>query len=419
MKILLVNTNRYRTPPVAPLALEYLASALSRTGHEYRILDLCFTEDPIAELAGEIADYRPDAAGLTIRNIDTVLASNNVFFLDDIKRYVDVLKAAGIPVILGGVGYSFVPGGILRYLGADYGIQGPGERALPKLLDALETGHVAAGTVLDGWREGIDPDEPIDRTAADINRARYVREGGLLGFETQKGCFSRCSYCAEGRAEVLFKHPDRVVNELAQLAGMGFTDFHLCDAEFNQHPDHCRAFLEQLIERNPGIRWALYMKSGPFDAELFRLLKRSGAHLVTLSLPTGPDSLESAREIRRHTLACGMHFAVDYLCGYPGDTSESVRRDIETLRYIAPDTVGVNSTLRLYSGLTVTDAILTDRSRRPFLYGAFEDNPDCIRPVFYSHITVDMLREFIGEDPRFHIEGFDRTSNYERLKREE
>ena len=28
-------------------------------------------------------------------------------------------------------------------------------------------------------------------------------------------------------------------------------------------------------------------------------------------------------------------------------------------------------------------------------------------------------RDFIGEDPRFHIEGFERTSNYERLRRAE
>lgn len=419
MKILLVNTNRYRTPPVAPLALEYLANALSRTRHEYRILDLCFADDPSAELADEITRFRPDVAGLTIRNIDTVLAQNNVFFLDDIKGYVDVLKNAGIPVILGGVGYSFIPGGILKYLGADYGVHGPGECVLPKLLDRLETERVPLGTVLNGWQTGIDPDEHIDRTNTGIDLSRYVREGGLLGFETHKGCYSRCPYCAEGKGHVLFKNPDRVVGELSRLAGQGFTDFHLCDAEFNQHLVNCKLFLELLIDKKLGISWTLYMKSRPISRDMFSLLKRSGVHLITLSLPTGPKSLESARQIRRYTRRYDIKLAVDYLCGFPEDTPESVRGDIETLREIGPDTIGINSTLRLYSGLPVAEQILADRSQRPHLSGEIKNNMDCIRPVFYNKITVDMLRECIGDDPRFHIEGFERTSNYERLNRAE
>ena len=39
-----------------------------------------------------------------------------------------------------------------------------------------------------------------------------------------------------------------------------------------------------------------------------------------------------------------------------------------------------------------------------------------IRPVFYNSITMDMLKELIGDDPLFKIEGFERTSNYERLQ---
>lgn len=415
MKILLVNTNRYRTPPVAPLSLEYLSSALSLSGHEHGILDLCFEENPRAALEAEILRFHPDIAGMTVRNIDTVLCQNNEFFLDDIRMYVNMVKSAGIPVIAGGVGYSFIPGGIREYIGADFGVFGPGERALPLFLDRLERECIPAGTVLNGWEAGIDPDAPIDRTDG-IDRARYVREGGLLGFETQKGCLSRCPYCAEGRGRVLFKNPERVVDELWQLARQGFTEFHLCDTEFNQDLAHCRNFLEVLVEKGPEIRWALYLKSAPWDADLFRLLRASGAHLVTLSLPTGPDGLEHAREIKRLTEKNGLRLAVDYLCGFPGDTVESVRRDIGILREIAPDTVGVNSTLRLYSGLAVTEKIIGAPEMRAHLSGALESNPNFIRPVFYTHITVDMLREIIGDDPRFHIEGFERTSNYERLR---
>ena len=111
MKILLINPNRYRTPPVPPLGLEYLENALRETHHECRILDLCFSDDPLLALEEGINSFNPDIAGVTVRNIDTVLFHNNAFFLDDIKILVDHLKKRSIPVILGGSGYSFIPEG--------------------------------------------------------------------------------------------------------------------------------------------------------------------------------------------------------------------------------------------------------------------------------------------------------------------
>ncbi|MDP2981801.1 MAG: cobalamin-dependent protein [Candidatus Latescibacter sp.] len=414
MKILLINTNRYRTPPVPPLGLEYLSDALRYTRHRCQILDLCFAEDPVEALKNAIRDFIPDIAGLTIRNIDTVLFENNIFFLDEIKSYASLLKDRGVPVILGGAGYSFIPEGVLRYIGADYGIYGPGEKALPYFLDLYDKNPPPQGTVLNGWEMGIYPDLEINRENG-IDHARYVREGGLIGFETQKGCLERCSYCSEGRGRVLYKNPDRIVGELTGMVESGFDTYHLCDTEFNQDLDYCRAFLEAFIRRGLKIRWALYMKSAPFSDDLFRLLERSGANLITLSLPTGEKYLEHTREIRRLTVKYGIRLAVDFLCGFPGETVEMVRNTVETLREIAPDTVGVNSTIRLSPGIAVTKKALSSAEHRERLKGAITDNPDLVRPVFYNHITADMLREIIGDDPLFHIEGFERTSNYERI----
>jgi radical SAM superfamily enzyme YgiQ (UPF0313 family) len=268
---------------------------------------------------------------------------------------------------------------------------------------------------VDGWEAGIDPEFAPDREGV-VDHDRYVREGGLLGFETQKGCYARCPYCAEGRGGVLFRNPERVADEVARLVNRGYPEFHLCDTEFNQDIRYCRAILEALIRKAPGIRWTLYLKSTPVSKELFRLLARSGAHLVTVSAPTGHDDMRHLRRIREFTRAHSIRLAVDYLCGLPGDTSETVRREIETLRAIEPDTVGVNSSIRLFPGLEVTDRILSDPTSEQWLSLPSRRTSDLIRPAFYTRITVEMLRDFIGGDPRFTIEGFAQTSNYERLK---
>ncbi len=415
MKILLVNPNRYRQPPVPPLGIEYIASSLVMNGHECHVLDLCFSDDPSGDIIRAVASFSPDIAGVTVRNVDTVLRWNNEFFLDDIRMLISVLRVEGVPVIVGGVGYSIIPDGIRRYLGADYGIFGPGELALPRFLDRFRDGAPPRGTIVNGWEAGIDPDFIPDREGF-IDHARYVSEGGLLGFETQKGCAGHCPYCTEGRGLVLHRHPESVATELARLAARGFKEFHLCDAEFNQDLGTCKRMVEAIIRKAPGIRWALYMKTEPYDEALFGLLARSGAHLVTLSIPTGAAWHRHVRSIRNMARENGIRLVVDYLCGLPGETPETIRSDIDALKSIDPDSVGVNSSFRLYPGLEVTDTILGDPDLYQYLSADARERTDFVRPAFFTMITVNMLRDIIDGDPRFTIEGFERSSNYERLK---
>jgi radical SAM superfamily enzyme YgiQ (UPF0313 family) len=416
MKILLINPNRYRTPPVPPIGLEYLQSTLRNTRHESRILDLCFAEDPVAELAEELDRFEPQAAGLTIRNIDSVIYLNNIFFLDEIKELVNLLKERGIPVILGGVGFSFNPHGILDYLGAGWGISGPGEFALARLLDTFEQNPPVEGTVLDGWESSLDPELSINNRGDEVDYRNYLKEGGIVGFQTQKGCFQKCSYCLEGNGRVHFRNPLKVVEELASLVSQGFNEFHLCDTEFNQDLNYCHNFLETLIAEGPSISWVLYMKSAPYDEKLFRLLKKSGAGLVTLSLPTGKDPMAHASEIRKLSKKHGIKLAVDFLCGFPGQSLDTIKDSLESLRRIRPDTVGLISVIRLFEGMEITRSVTSSTEYQKNLCGETENNPSFIRPVFYKSISPECLHEIIGEDPLFKIEGFERTSNYERLK---
>jgi len=416
MKILLINPNRYKHPPVPPLGLEYLQRALAATRHESRILDLCFKRDCKKTVAETVERFAPQVAGISIRNVDTALYQNNRFFLDEIRAIAEQLARLEVPSLVGGAGYSFNPAGTLSYVGANWGISGPGENALINFLDSLEKSPPAQGMILDGWKWGADPDLDTAGRVGGLDYPAYLKKGGIAGFETQKGCLGRCSYCLEASPRVIFRKPQRVVRELKELAAQGVCQFHLCDSEFNQDLKYCHEFLETLVSARLQIRWALYMKSTPYDEKLFRLLGASGANLVTLSLPTGKDGLEHAARFRSLTSKYGIRLAVDYLCGFPGQTPEAVRRDIERLRRIRPDTVGLNSFIRLYPGAEVSSTAQAGEDQRRYLFGELEDNPGLIRPVFYSSISTDDLKEIVGDDPIFRIEGFERSTNYERLR---
>lgn len=416
MKILLINPNRYHHPPVPPLGLEYIQSVLKATRHESRILDLCFKRNLKKTLAETVKEFAPQLAGISIRNIDTALYQNNLFFLDEIKTIVERLSQLGVPSLLGGSGYSFNPAGILSYLGASWGISGPGEKALIHFLDSLEKNPPTEGTVVDGWRWGVDPNLDTTGRGVCVDYPVYMNKGGIAGFETQKGCFGTCSYCLEASLRVIYRRPQKVVRELKELLGQGVSEFHLCDSEFNQNLKYCHEFLQTLISARLPMSWTLYMKSTPYDKELFRLLGASGAKLVTLSLPTGRNGLKHAARIRRLTKKYNIRLAVDYLCGFPGQTPQEVGQDIEGLRRIRPDTVGLNSFIRLYPGAKVSSLAQAGPDGRRFLFGELKDNCGLIRPVFFSSISTNTLKEITGDDPIFRIEGFERTTNYERLK---
>jgi hypothetical protein len=159
------------------------------------------------------------------------------------------------------------------------------------------------------------------------------------------------------------------------------------------------------------------MKNAPSEARLFELLARSGAWLVTLSLPSGRNPLQSTAKVARLCRDNGIRLAVDFLCGFPGQTRDSIRRALDSLRRIRPDTVGVNSVIRLYEGMGLARRIMASPGQRRRMIGSLEGNPGFLRPVFYRSLAPEELQEMIGGDPLFKVEGFERSSNYERLRR--
>ena len=80
-----------------------------------------------------------------------------------------------------------------------------------------------------------------------------------------------------------------------------------------------------------------------------------------------------------------------------------------------PDSIGVNTYIRLYKALKITDIILKDPTLKNGLLGSTDD-PSFIRPVFYNQIDTGRLKRLIDGDPLFRIEGIEKGVNYTRVK---
>ncbi len=419
MKILLINPNRYRNPPVMPIGLEYLAGAIMDAGHEVDVLDLCFSNNPSGELVNALQSLKPDITGISIRQVDTALYPGNQFFLPEILDYVRLCKNFGTPVVLGGSGFSIMPEKILRYTGAHYGIYGPGEQALVALMDELQQGAVSNSlTIRDGYK-ALRSNRQVSPRAKVIDPSLYLQNEGIFGFRTQFGCNETCFFCVEAATKVSYCHPQAVAHEIKQLIERGAKQFHLCDAEFNILESHCIDVCRAIVEITGPIQWTLYMKPEPISAEMFHWLAASGATMITLSIDTlqySPDSYNRLEPFFFLAKEYGIRVMVDLSVGYPGEPLSASARMLDFLNSLPVYSVGVNSYFRVYPRTSLYKQILAKPHLRDLLIPKFPED-DFLLPVFFCQISEQELRPLLTGLQKFRLEGFDKQTNYQRVKK--
>lgn len=434
MRVALANTNRMQ-PPIAPIGLEYVGEAMARAGHDVLLVDLCWEDAPLEALTRALGACDPGLVALSVRNSDDCYMASGRSFLGDVREVVAAARAAcAAPVVLGGAGFSAAPRGFLAHCGADYGIVGDGEWALPTLAAALARGEkprgghdglVTPGSPRPGPTTGDMSEIPALRwDLADVER--YYPLGGQVGVETRRGCPGRCVYCADplskGRAARL-RPPSVVAEEMADLVARGIDHFHLCDAEANLPRRHLEAVCEALIAAGLGerCRWFAYMVADGFDRQLAALCRRAGCGGINFGVDHGDAAMlarlgrtHTPEDIRRAVAACraeGLPVMLDLLLGAPGETVASLEATISLARETAPTCVGISLGVRVYAGTELARELCVgpDWRARPGFHGA-EPSEDLAMPVFYLEPALGegaeaTIAEAIGGDPRFFFGG--------------
>ncbi len=432
-KVLLVNPNRMK-PPVAPIALDYLAHALKQSQFQVDLLDLCFSADIAKDIKSYLTRNDVLAVAVTLRNTDDTYFASSDFCIDRYKIVIDLLKAqTDAPIILGGSGFSVMPEAILSYYGLDLGIWGEGELALPLLLDRIasrqDCGNVP-GLVYRS-RGGFISNKPgyLDLTSLSapkrdtIDNRRYFIEGGMAGIETKRGCPQKCIYCADplGKGKKLrLRSPQSVADEMEALLEMGIDHFHFCDSEFNIPAEHARGICLELIARGLGdkVRWYTYASPVPFSKELAVLCPKAGCAGIDFGVDSGCDAMLrrlgrdfTVADISRTADVChrqGMVFMYDLLLGGPGETRESLRETIEIMKRLSPDRVGTSLGVRIAPNTMLSAIVLKEGAlnKNPNLRGTVENNDNFFYPVFYLSTGMgadspEYLSRLIGADERF------------------
>lgn len=431
--VTLVNTNRIR-PQVGPIAFDYLHEPLVNAGFRVEVLDLCPTDDWRQALARYTATQRPDCWGVTLRNTDDCYFASREPFHELVRQIISALREASpAPVVMGGVGFSVLPGPLLEHCGADFGIVCEGERSFPALVralvDELPYGHIPGLVFRDGGEVRVNPPVFADLRAVPAHRRglidnpHYFSTGGMAGVETKRGCTRVCVYCVEPLAkgrQVRLRDPSHLADEVEALLAQGVDVFHVNDSEFNLDVQHAMAFCRALLERglSDRVRWYAYGMPTPFPVELAELMVRAGCAGMNFGVDSGSEKMLRVirRTFRPHHVAravetcrqVGLPYMLELLFGFPGETAETVRESIGLMRQIDAELVSVTAGIRIYPGTELERMVRAEglTSANPSLHGEVEGNENFLLPLYYlsAEIAPDpvaFISECIGDDPRF------------------
>ena len=447
-KILLINPNLMK-PAVTPVAIDYLAQALEEKGFTTEVLDLAFADDSEKELERYLGKSEYLLIGITVRNIDDSYFASQDFCLQRTKVLIDQIRGrTEAPLVLGGVGFSIRPESALSYCGVEMGVQGDGEWSLPQLAQTLveKRGLRNIPGILFKEKENYHH-TPVrygplhclclsHREALD--HPRYLREGGMVGFETKRGCDQGCIYCADPLSKgriIRWRNPQDVAAELAHLYQKGVDHFHTCDSEFNLPASHAIEVCKEIVKNrlNEKIRWYAYASATPFEEELASWMERAGCVGIDFGVDHGNDQMmrrlgrthdaaaieETARLARKH----GFALMFDLLLGGPGETRETIRETLELMKRISPDRVGISLGVRLYRGTALARKVFREEGFGPEnknLHGAIRGNEEMLQPIFYlaaglGEEVEQFIQEQIAGDPRFLLgsrKNLERNYNY-------
>jgi radical SAM superfamily enzyme YgiQ (UPF0313 family) len=386
MRILLVNTNRFKDPlPVMPIGLCWVAASLERAGHTVSFLDLCFSAVPSLDVKRRLEKFTPDLVGLSVRNIDTCNGYKPVFLLDSIKQDIvrplrELFKG---PLVVGGPAAGINGPEICSYFEADYAISGDGEMAMTELAACIESGkdpgsipglaerqngHIATVNI-PRFHNDIDA-LPVPCVPRYLDLSLYRLYKTPFQVQTKRGCALCCAYCTYNRIEgrvYRLRSPHAIADEIeAFVKATGIHNVEIVDSAFNAPLDHAKAVLKQIGSRGLHLHLStMGLNPKYIDGELVSLMKKAGFMEACCGVEAAHDDM--LRAFGKTFSVADIRSAADLLhraripsswfliLGGPGETELSVRETIRTISRIASpwDFVNIAVGLRVYNGAPI------------------------------------------------------------------
>jgi radical SAM superfamily enzyme YgiQ (UPF0313 family) len=262
------------------MALLVLAAHARRAGWDAEIIDLNFERSPLESPNWE---GQPSKLGHRHRSGKPDLACLTVWTATAPGAYLvaDAYRARGVPVVMGGVHPSLLPGEAIRH--ADSVVCGEADSIFSGILADAAAGQLKP--LYQGSFQGME-NVPLNHEWADYYKTwPLTRYAPLNTLQTTRGCRFNCDFCSviriNGRGS---RHSpvERVIEEVRVLKKCGqhlgdFAYVFFLDDDLAADLDYCGELSEAILRSGEKFTWGCQASIGlARNTKLLDLAARSG-----------------------------------------------------------------------------------------------------------------------------------------------
>ncbi len=296
-----------------PLGILYIAGYLRKHMPE---LEIRATDGILVgwdTTVSEISAYSPDVVFISY----ITPCATGAYALGE--RIKDICP--GTVVVFGGPHATALPAEPFARSRADFVAVGEGEETSLELVRALASGKKEFGDI-DGlyWmKEGKVVINRPRQFIRDIDRIPFpardlldIKEykGWVVHKKTpettilfSRGCPFDCTFCTNAvwksaRPWLRLRSPEKIVDEMEQLKGIGIREVFDNSDEFNCDPRHAMAVCQEMIKRKIDMPWKAQVRASPFSDDLARAMADAGCWYVHIGIESGNErTLKGVRKM--------------------------------------------------------------------------------------------------------------------------
>ncbi len=438
-RVLFVTPDQYDKFPNFTSGPAYLAAVLENNDYEVEIFHgTCLHLGP-KDLERFLSTRKPfDFIGIGY-------LSN---YVHDVIDYIKAIRAVSpsSKVIIGGNGFSPLPGFYMAKTGADFGISGEAENSMLNLLNAVVSGSAIEDIPSVSFNDGGEifvnklrepvPDikkipwpayhlYPLDLYIQYSNTG-YHKGRKFFVILTSRGCPYTCNFCYRLEEGHRYREFDDVLGEFHLLNDKyGVTDFGFSDELFMTSKKYVKQFCKNLIAAMdsgiiPRITWSTTGRFNIVDREVAEVMAAAGCRQILYGLESGDSKVlevmnkkmteEMVRSGVQITKDAGMNVSLPCMFGNIGETEESIKKTVKVLLECKPDEDRLIRPVTPYPGsplyeYALNKGLLKDHEE----FFQLSRNPD-LMTINFTDMTNDKFYEALYQANVELIDGYHSAS---------
>ncbi len=348
-----------------------LLAAMIEDVCEVKIIDANVSNMSEAELAAELAGFKPDVVGITVLMDQYGPAGHHTAKI--VKTYCNEIR-----VVMGGVYATMNSNKVLSDPNIDYVVIGEGEYVIKDLLGYFmgnrsvpdsgvayrENGHVINGGhsafIEDLNRLPLPAYHLIDferysKTSVSRKSVDSPRKYPYARILTSRGCPYQCIFCqveAISGKKFRARSAENILGEIQWLKEQYGVQALIFDDDnlFTNRP-RAKALFQGMIDRNLNMPWsAIAVSAFKLDDELIKLMRKSGCEYMNIAIESGNERIlkkiinkplnpAQAKVVAAKARKQGIYVAANFVIGFPTETWDEIRETIKFAEELSVDYV--------------------------------------------------------------------------------